>query len=201
MDKRKEEIIELATRRFLHYGFSKTTMNEIADDVKITKANLYYYYPDKNALIKDVLVSISEAFLDAVEAKVAKYNGDFLDTLFELLRFRAEHMRKHYMVYINENLDWIKDAEFKHLLKNFETRDLSILKSLIVKAVDSGTLKMDNIDESTVVLRRIIKGISLNHTVNDIIHCIPNIENIDQMLEDQIKAVELIFKERIVTNK
>lgn len=200
MDKRKEEIIELATRRFLHYGFSKTTMNEIADDVKITKANLYYYYPDKNALIKDVLVSISEAFLDAVEAKVAKYNGDFLDTLLELLRFRAEHMRKHYMVYINENLDWIKDAEFKHLLKNFETRDLSILKSLIVKAVDSGTLKMDNIDESTVVLRRIIKGISLNHTVNDIIHCIPNIENIDQMLEDQIKAVELIFKERIVTN-
>ncbi len=201
MDKRKEEIIELATRRFLHYGFSKTTMNEIADDAKITKANLYYYYPDKNALIKDVLVAISEAFLDAIEEMVAKYNGDFLDTLFDLLRFRAEHMRKHYMVYINENLDWLRDAEFKRLMEKFEARDLSILKSLILKAVDDGTLIMDNIDDSTIVLRHIIKGITLNHTVNDIIHCIPNVDNIDQMLEDQIKAVELIFKERIVTNK
>lgn len=201
MDKRKEEIIELATRRFLHYGFSKTTMNEIADDAKITKANLYYYYPDKNALIKDVLVDISEAFLDAIEEMVAKYNGDFLDTLFDLLRFRAEHMRKHYMVYINENLDWLRDAEFKRLIKKIEARDLSILKSLIVKAVDDGTLIMDNIDDSTIVLRHIIKGITLNHTVNDIIHCIPNVDNIDKMLEDQIKAVELIFKERIVTNK
>ncbi|UZJ66593.1 TetR/AcrR family transcriptional regulator [Sphingobacterium sp. KU25419] len=39
-DNKKELIIAAAIRRFAHYGFSKTTMNEIAEDVKITKANL-----------------------------------------------------------------------------------------------------------------------------------------------------------------
>ncbi|MBB1643791.1 TetR/AcrR family transcriptional regulator [Sphingobacterium sp. UME9] len=47
MEDRKDQIIHAAIRRFMHYGFSKTTMNEIAEDIKITKANLYYYYSEK----------------------------------------------------------------------------------------------------------------------------------------------------------
>lgn len=201
MDKRKEEIIELATRRFSHYGFAKTTMNEIADDVKITKANLYYYYPDKNALIRDVICSISNVLISTEEQMIAKYNGDFLGTLFALLRFRAEHMRKYYMLYINENLDWIRDNEFSDFINKIEERDLNLLKSLFKKAVDQGNLKLDDIDEAALILRIIVKGIALNHTVTDMLSGIPNIENIDVLLENQIKAVKLIFEERIVTNK
>lgn len=201
MDTRKEEIIELATRRFSHYGFAKTTMNEIADDVKITKANLYYYYPDKNALIKDVVSSISDAFFEQEQQMIDAYQGDFLATLFDLLKFRAEHMRKHYMLYINENLDWIRDAEFSTLIDRIEERNLNLLKSLLYKAVDKGDLKMGNIDESAGILRNIVKGIALNHTVKDMLYGIPNMDNIDKMLESQIEAVKLIFEERIVTNK
>src|SRR5690606_12192035 len=108
MDKRKEEIIEIAIRRFSHYGFSKTTMNEVADDLKITKANLYYYYPDKTALIRDVISYISTDLISKEEELVDSYNGDFLGTFFALLGLRANHMRKHYMLYINENMDWIR---------------------------------------------------------------------------------------------
>ena len=55
MENRKDQIVETALKRFSHFGFHKTTMNEIADDLRITKANLYYYYPDKSSLILDVL--------------------------------------------------------------------------------------------------------------------------------------------------
>jgi len=201
MDKRKEEIIEVAIRRFSHYGFSKTTMNEIADDIKITKANLYYYYPDKIALIKDVICSISTSLLTAEKEIVERYDGDVLGTLFALLEFRADHMRKHYMLYINENLDWIRDGSFAEFVEDIECRDLEVLQSLMNKAVMDGALKMDNVDESTAVLRSVIKGLALNHTVRDIMCGIPNVENINKILDSQKKAVKLIFEERIVTNK
>ncbi|MBD1429945.1 MULTISPECIES: TetR/AcrR family transcriptional regulator [Sphingobacterium] len=201
MDKRKEEIIEIALRRFSHYGFSKTTMNEIADDLKITKANLYYYYPDKVALIKDVVCYISTNLISQEEKMIEAYNGDLLDTLFALLKFRAEHMRKHYMLYINENLDWIRDNAFTEFIDEIECKDLEVLQTLLNKAVDAGNLKMDNIEESSVVLRNIIKGLGLLHTVKDIMCGIPNLENVDHILDSQMKAVKLIFEERIVTNK
>ncbi|WP_149915693.1 TetR/AcrR family transcriptional regulator [Sphingobacterium cavernae] len=200
MDKRKEEIIEVAIRRFSHYGFSKTTMNEIADDVKITKANLYYYYPDKIALIKDVICSISNTLLAKEQEIVESYDGDLLGSLFALLDFRAEHMRKHYMLYINENLDWIRDESFTEFIEKIECRDLEVLQSLMNKAVLDGSLKMENVDESTSILRSVIKGLALNHTVRDIICGIPNIDNINKILDSQKKAVKLIFEERIVTN-
>lgn len=200
MDKRKEEIIEVAIRRFSHYGFSKTTMNEIADDVKITKANLYYYYPDKIALIKDVICSISNTLLAKEQEIVESYDGDLLGSLFALLDFRAEHMRKHYMLYINENLDWIRDETFTEFIEKIECRDLEVLQSLMNKAVLDGSLKMENVDESTAILRSVIKGLALNHTVRDIICGIPNIDNINKILDSQKKAVNLIFEERIVTN-
>ncbi|WP_160069553.1 TetR/AcrR family transcriptional regulator [Sphingobacterium bovisgrunnientis] len=200
MDKRKEEIIEVAIRRFSHYGFSKTTMNEIADDVKITKANLYYYYPDKIALIKDVICSISNTLLAKEQEIVKSYDGDLLGSLFALLDFRAEHMRKHYMLYINENLDWIRDESFTEFIEKIECRDLEVLQSLMNKAVLDGSLKMENVDESTAILRSVIKGLALNHTVRDIVCGIPNIDNINKILDSQKKAVNLIFEERIVTN-
>lgn len=201
MDKRKEEIIEIALRRFSHYGFSKTTMNEIADDVKITKANLYYYYPDKVALIKDVICSISTDLISKEQKMVEAFEGDFLDTLFALLKFRADHMRKHYMLYINENLDWIRDNAFTDFIEELECKDLEVLQTLMTKAVEAGTLKLDNIAEAANVLRNIIKGLSLIHTVKDIISGIPDLANVDDILDSQIKAVKLIFEERIVTNR
>src|SRR5690606_16924398 len=43
-------IIEAAVRRFGHFGIAKTTMAEIAADLSMSKASLYYYFPDKNHL-------------------------------------------------------------------------------------------------------------------------------------------------------
>ena len=46
-DVKKEKILEAAHHRFLHFGYSKTTMNEIAGDLSMSKALLYYYFPEK----------------------------------------------------------------------------------------------------------------------------------------------------------
>jgi AcrR family transcriptional regulator len=60
-DKKKTLIIEAAQKRFSHFGVGKTTMNEIADDLSISKASLYYYFPDKLNLYAAVLQKIIEA--------------------------------------------------------------------------------------------------------------------------------------------
>ena len=54
-DKKRQLIIDSAIKRFAHFGLSKTTMTEIASDLSMSKALLYYYFPDKISLYSAVL--------------------------------------------------------------------------------------------------------------------------------------------------
>lgn len=62
-DIKKDKILDSAYNRFLHYGYSKTTMNEIAGDVSMSKALLYYYFPDKSQLYVAVMRKLSNDYL------------------------------------------------------------------------------------------------------------------------------------------
>jgi TetR/AcrR family transcriptional repressor of mexJK operon len=56
-------IVRAAKERFARYGFSKVTMDEIAADVELGKASLYYYFPAKEDLFRAVIKSEQEELL------------------------------------------------------------------------------------------------------------------------------------------
>lgn len=55
LDETARSILEAASKRFLHYGYGKTTMSEIAGDCNMSTGNLYRYFPSK--------LDIAEAFV------------------------------------------------------------------------------------------------------------------------------------------
>ena len=50
--KKLKLIIEASQKRFGIFGVEKTSMREIADDLKLSKASLYYYFPDKESSLQ-----------------------------------------------------------------------------------------------------------------------------------------------------
>jgi TetR/AcrR family transcriptional repressor of mexJK operon len=69
-DIKKEKILEASYQRFLHYGYSKTTMNEIAGDLSMSKALLYYYFPDKSQLYVAVTRKLANEFMEKLRERV-----------------------------------------------------------------------------------------------------------------------------------
>ena len=65
-------ILEAARKRFAHYGIAKTTMNEIAADIGMSKASLYYYFPDKERLFVAVVDKDIDEFVEAIEDIIKK---------------------------------------------------------------------------------------------------------------------------------
>ena len=47
LDEAALQILEAASKRFLHYGYNKTTMSEIAKDCNMSTGNLYRFFPSK----------------------------------------------------------------------------------------------------------------------------------------------------------
>ncbi len=52
---RKKTILLTARKHFSRYGYSKTTMEEVARDCEITKPTLYSYFPGKTELFRAVI--------------------------------------------------------------------------------------------------------------------------------------------------
>ena len=61
---RRSEIIEAAKKRFALNGYSPTSMDDIAKDVGINKASLYYFFKGKEqifeAIIEEVIAQIRD---------------------------------------------------------------------------------------------------------------------------------------------
>ncbi|WP_312137536.1 TetR/AcrR family transcriptional regulator [Sphingobacterium sp.] len=197
MENRKDQIIEAALKRFSHFGFQKTTMNEIADDLRITKANLYYYYPDKTSLILAVLHHVIDE-IHADELKlINKYKGNLIGTLIGILEMRASFLRKYYVLHIAENLDWLKGMDIQCTMEAFYNRDIECIAVLFEKAIAAGEVELENAQDAAAAYVELTKGVSILHTVSDIITGIPNEQNVELILASQIRATKLIFAGKI----
>ncbi len=69
----REKILAAAAQLFADKGYSAVSMRDIATAVGVTQANLYYYFKDKEALIRSVL---EYAFTGKDRALVAAAAGD-----------------------------------------------------------------------------------------------------------------------------
>src|SRR5215216_714245 len=95
-DKKRDAIIEAALKRFAHFGVAKTTMNEIAKDLKISKASLYYYFPDKLNLYAEVLKSIINSSETKGYSAVYENEEDPKKSILLYLEGRTDFIIKYY---------------------------------------------------------------------------------------------------------
>ena len=67
---KEQLILDAAQKRFGLYGIEKTSMREIADDLNLSKASLYYYFPDKESLYRAVVEKEQSEFLDRIAERM-----------------------------------------------------------------------------------------------------------------------------------
>lgn len=70
----KSEIIMAARELFIHYGYNKTTMEDIAKAVHKGKSTLYYYYKSKEEIIADVVDHEVISLFNIIYNKIANYH-------------------------------------------------------------------------------------------------------------------------------
>jgi AcrR family transcriptional regulator len=140
-DIKKDKILDSAYNRFLHYGYSKTTMNEIAGDVSMSKALLYYYFPDKSQLYIAVMRKLANDYL-----KKLTVNTDAFLNLEDAFIFQIN--TQHEFIVTNYNFfDFFRlneqnlpDAIWE-IIGEIHMAEIDLLKNAISKEVDGGAIK------------------------------------------------------------
>ena len=69
---RQAQLLEIAGRLFAKHGFKGTSLRDIAEEAKITKAALYYHFPNKEAMYDRIVLHGLELLLESVMNATAR---------------------------------------------------------------------------------------------------------------------------------
>jgi len=192
-NERKNKIIQATLQRFAHFGIAKTSMNEIAEDMRISKANLYYYFPDKETLIREVICFITYEIFARRQQIIDSYTDSIKDAVFDLIELNGEYLKKYYMLYIAEHVDWVKDKNTLQLFEGFHKKEAESMVTLFNKAVAKGELEPSNMEHIGHLYLEIMDGLIIQRMVFDIISEIPDASKVEVIIESQKQAALLIL--------
>ena len=155
----KKRIMHEAGQKFLQYGFSKVTMEEIAEALGMSKKTLYQHYESKMELLKEL-----------VEHRVTECNGlmcglhvteemDFVQKLKKMIEFVGQQyasLNKHFVEDMRKHAPevWklIDEHRRRHIVEEFS--------QLIKEGVEKGKFRRD-VDEklSTTIMLTLVENL------------------------------------------
>ncbi len=160
-NEKMNNILRAARKRFAHYGFSKVTMDEIAGDVEMGKASLYYYFPTKEDLFKAVVAQEQNEFVQSIETLLQNQTSAS-EKLYEYAAQRLKYFRDLVnlgMLSVHSVFD-IKSI-FKKLLEDFQSQELILLKKIIDEGKSNSEFRNDLSEDLIKVFLHILQGLRL----------------------------------------
>ncbi len=157
---RIETIIEIAQKRFGLYGFQKTAMREIAEDLGMSKGSLYYYFPDKENLYRAVIKKEQEEFLATVRDKI-NHLSKSSEMLMEYLTLKIFYFSKLANLgrFRLEELIGIKKI-MRDLWSDLRKREITIVGEIIEKGIREGEFEECNTEQIATIFLDLLLGIA-----------------------------------------
>jgi AcrR family transcriptional regulator len=160
---KEDRIIDTAQKLFGIYGVEKVSMNEIAIELRLSKASLYYYFPDKESLYFAVLEKEQSVFHSRVIEVIMKYD-DPEKMLSEYAILRLEHFRRLL------NLSRLRLEVFADLkpvlgekLKIFRDKEIDTIKRILEKGVRTGIFSMMDVSGIACLFLDLLRGLRVSH--------------------------------------
>lgn len=191
-DEMRERIIEAALKRFTHYGASKTTMNEIADDLHCSKASLYYYFPDKHSLHLGVLEKAGEMYFQEIEQSAATA-ATAQEALLGMIPVRHNFARRFCRL---ELFKVLKDKQLLHSDETFRQareKETALVAGIIRKGVASGELVTDNPEQIAALYIQSMIGLRLSLSTRELTDDISE-EEFEIVRQWQVQLADIFIK-------
>ena len=154
LDDTSKEILAAASRRFLHYGYGKTTMSEIAKDCNMSTGNLYRFFPSKLDIAEMFVAVLRQEHIETLKAicrdekmTPAKKLREFFLTKFRLAYERFHDKPKAF------ELSTSLLAERPKVALEWEAAEGRVLSEILAQGDALGDFAIDNAPETAKILQ------------------------------------------------
>ncbi len=89
----KEKILERATELFLNLGFKSVTMDDLANEMAISKKTIYTHFKNKNQLVKACTLHVFDSIAEGID-HICSLDKNPIEELYEIKRFVMHHLKQ-----------------------------------------------------------------------------------------------------------
>jgi AcrR family transcriptional regulator len=186
-------IIEAAQFRFGIFGIEKTSMREIADDLKLSKAALYYYFPDKESLYKAVIEKEQHEFIANINIKVTEIEDPEI-FLREYASIRLSYFRK-LMNLSRLRLEAYSDLRplIRDTLSLFRKKEKEIIIEVLEKGIINGVFSIEDADQTASLFLELLKCLRIS-VINEKKSLFIEEEEYEKLLGSTIAFTDIFIK-------
>lgn len=174
IDDKKKQIITAAIKVFGNYGYKKTSMQDIADEMDISRPALYQYYKNKEAIFLALIEYILCLGEQAADAGFAKHENSFEALLTGILEMERVLFEPVFMTPKGKDLLLLSKSLAPILMADFEKKFLhKIIAQLdhahVNQEIDLISINLDSSEVAQLILLAIdgIKHNSENQAMLD----------------------------------
>ena len=157
----RKKIIITAGQIFSRFGFRKTTMDEIARELKMGKSSVYYYFESKEDIFKAVVLyeanllrnELTKA-IKSVESPVDKMKN------YVFVRMKTfEKLSNYYNAIFDKNLDHFDFIET--IREKYDREELAILRLIIYLGSRRKVFNVANSEYTALAIQTTLKGLEV----------------------------------------
>ncbi len=139
----KEKIINRSAELFLSLGFKSVTMDDIANELGISKKTIYVHFANKTKLVEAVTFYLFENICDGIDA-ICESSSNPIEELYDIKMFVMQHLKNEKASPQYQLKKYYPDIYNRLRYKQFEIMHDSVKESL-EKGVDTDVFR-SNID-------------------------------------------------------
>jgi AcrR family transcriptional regulator len=147
-DETRARILREAERLFRHYGYSKTTVADIADACAMSSANVYRFFASKLEIV-EAICSLLISALEAELHKIASANEPASQRFTRFVEVLARHTAQTYVheKKVHEMVVVAMEQHWGAIERHLDAVE-AILERIIKSGVESGEFKPQNTAEA-----------------------------------------------------
>ena len=165
-ESRRKAILAAAEKRFAQEGFHATTLEQVADDIDISKATIYLYFTNKEELLFSILEGKFERYIRHIQGKLEGV-GSLHEAITEMVTEGLQFLKKNHHFF---RLAMVEQSKFEQTLSH-ETRQRFIHQQLeflsLIKNTFAAHMKQASIiSYSPMSLALCVNGAITTHMMN-----------------------------------
>ncbi|HOB84436.1 MAG TPA: TetR/AcrR family transcriptional regulator, partial [Bacteroidales bacterium] len=157
----RTRIITIAGEIFSRYGFKKTTMEEIANGLKMGKSSIYYYFTGKEDIFEAVVLNEANILrseltkaIKSVDSPIEKMRN------YVFVRMKSfEKLANYYNAIFDKNLDHFNFIEA--VRTNYDREELAILRLILYDGARKKVFNVTNSEFTAVAVQTALKGLEV----------------------------------------
>ncbi|WMT41725.1 TetR/AcrR family transcriptional regulator [Paenibacillus sp. D2_2] len=136
---KKQQIIRTARKLFFEQGIVSTSMDQIAEEVPVSKMTIYKYFGSKDGLIEQVITMINEE-THADFTQMMEKSNDAIEMLHHMLLY--QRMSDYSAEFINDLVS-VYPEYTRQMIEYNEQKNMPLFEEMVFRGQQNGHIRKD----------------------------------------------------------